>query len=467
MHSPMNREERLLYPLAAWAAGLSYDAIPEQIRLQAKLSLLDTLGCIVAGSAHPDCRRILHAESRVGRGSDLTASVAMSDYDLSFPVAAKVNSAYASILELDDNTSGHASLVTVPVGLAVAESHHISGRELLTAMVATYEAMGRILEATFDHLKPYAEVGMIPISGINTIGSATLTALLLGADADGVFEAINAGLAFTPFTPIVNAKVGASIKPLVFGAFAAFAGVYAALDAAVGITGADDSYESEYGGWLHTIARSWDEHRLRAGLGETWFLEAPNRKRHACCGYTHSSIDGAWSLLEERGLKHADIATLHVTLPKDAYGLVGTPALADLNANGAKFSLPYVLAVALAEARPISPDDTTAEGLERFLADPEVRRLMDAVSIDLDDAMSEHFGCRLTLTSHSGAVFESFVPDAVGRGSQQFTIADIEEKFRSLTTGHLPPASVDRIVDQVLGLDGLPDVAALAASLRG
>ncbi|MET8878803.1 MmgE/PrpD family protein [Nocardia sp. NPDC004604] len=127
----MTPQMPLLQPLATRAAGLGFEAIPPQIVQQAKWSLLDTIGRIIAG---PDSRRTLEAEIELGSRQHRSATVGVTGDRLPFPAAAKTNSAFASIPELDDNTAGHGSLVTVPVGLAVAEAHHLDGRALPTSM---------------------------------------------------------------------------------------------------------------------------------------------------------------------------------------------------------------------------------------------------------------------------------------------------------------------------------------------
>lgn len=467
MTSDGGLDQYMLYPLAEWAANLRYDAIPEAVARQARMSLLDTIGCIIAGYSNPDNQNILSAEKELSAaGGKNFATVAVSGDPLSVPAAAKVNSCLASILELDDNTAGHASLVTVPVGMAVAEAYHLSGRDLITSMVATYEVIGRMLDSVFDTLKPYSECGIVPIVAPNTAGAAAQTAKLLGFDAKGTFDAINVGLTFLPFSPMVNAKIGSQVKPLVFSGWHVYAGTFGALYAKAGLTAANDSYESEYGGYLRSVATSWNTDVLTDGLGQTWHLDAPNRKRHACCGYTHSSIDGSWDILREHNLRVDDIARIHVDLPLQAFELVGTPLLGELTPRGAQFYLPYVLAVALIENRPISPADTSADALARYLADPNFSRLMNSVDMTVDANITGRFSCRLRLTTKDGREYTSFVQDAVGRGARQFTEQEIEEKFRMLASTELSDGTMDQIVEMVRDIEQVEDVSALTALLR-
>jgi 2-methylcitrate dehydratase PrpD len=333
-------------------------------------------------------------------------------------------------------------------------------------MVSTYEVIGRMLDSVFDTLRPYNECGIVPIAGPNTAGAAAQTAKLLGFNAKGIFDAINVGLTFLPFSPMVNAKTGSQVKPLVFSGWHVYAGSFGALYAKAGLTAADDSYESEYGGYLRSVATTWDTNVLTEGLGQTWHLDAPNRKRHACCGYTHSGIDGSWDMLRENNITIDEIARIHVDLPRDAFGLVGSPLLGDLTPRGAQFYLPYVLAVGLVENRPILPDDTSAEALGRYLADPGFSGLMQSIDVSLDADISGRFSCRLQLTTKDGRVYHNFVQDAVGRGERQFTDQEIEDKFRMLSSAELSNDAMDRIVEMAHDIEHVEDVTALTALLK-
>ena len=467
MSSNVGLDRYMLYPLAKWAAGLRYEDIPEAIAHQARMSLLDTIGCVIAGFSNPDNQNILSIDRELSAGGGKNAAtVAVSGDPLSVPAAAKVNSCLASILELDDNTAGHASLVTVPVGLAVAEAYHLSGKALLTSMVPTYEVIGRMLDSVFDTLKPSSECGIVPIAAPNTVGAAAQTAKLLGCDAKGTFNAMNVGLTFLPFCPQVNAKVGSQVKPLVFSGWHVYAGSFGAMYAKAGLSAADDSYESEYGGYLRSVATRWDASVLTEGLGKTWHLEAPNRKRHACCGYTHSSIDGCWDLLHESNIRIADIARIRVALPRAAYGLVGSPLLGNLTPRGAQFYLPYILAVGLMENRPILPADTSAEALDRYLATPHFSRLMQSIDVSLDADIAGRFSCRLQLATKDGREYSSFVRDAVGRGERQFTDQQIEEKFRILAATELSNGTVDQIMEMVHDIEQVKDASVLTTLLK-
>lgn len=463
-------DQFMLYPLVKWAAEIEYDNIPGPVLEQARMSLLDTIGCIIAGYSHPDSQNALATETALGvlgSGAGQGATVAVSGERLSVPAAAKLNSCFANVLELDDNTGGHASLVAVPVALAAGEANHVSGRELLASMVASYEIIGRTINSVFSTLKPTNEAGALPIAAPNTMAAAVQAAKLGGQDARGAFDALNVALTFKPFSPMVNVKIGSQIKPLLYGGWPVYAGMFAAAYAANGLTAADDSYESDYGGYLRSIADSWDANILTKGLGQTWQLDAPDRKRHACCGYIHASIDGIWDVLQEQNISPTDITRIEVDLEPFAHGMVGTPLLGDLTPRGAQFYLPYILATALLRDRPILPADTQAETVAANLRDSTFVALMESITVSPDPDIKERyrFSCRLHITTRSGFKVTKFIQDAVGRGARQFTPEDIEEKFRTLAATEFDTSRADQIIDKIKNLHEVEDVAELTRLL--
>jgi 2-methylcitrate dehydratase PrpD len=105
--------------LAKFTHSLALDAVPGNVRHQAALSLLDTIGCMVAGSATSDARALLVAEGADDAGGEgFTGGVGQSTVvghrqRLSPRAAARCNGYLGDIFELNDLTGGHASIATV------------------------------------------------------------------------------------------------------------------------------------------------------------------------------------------------------------------------------------------------------------------------------------------------------------------------------------------------------------------
>ena len=131
--------------IAEWATALELDDVPEAVRTDAKLHLLDTIGCGLAahatGVAHEG--RTTMAEL----GGVAEATVIGTTARLPAPNAAFANAMLCHGLDYDDTHSdsvSHVSTVICPTALSAAESLGASGRDTLTAIVAGNEVVCRV-----------------------------------------------------------------------------------------------------------------------------------------------------------------------------------------------------------------------------------------------------------------------------------------------------------------------------------
>ncbi len=154
-HHRMSRSERpaMLAPdtsatrvLAEFAAGLSYDDLPEPVIGRLKQCILDALGCCLFGVTLPWTRMLIdlaneeggHARSRV-IGTPLKTSVSQ---------AVLIGATAGHGFEMDDIHAAahlHAGSLALPTALALADTlPMVSGRELIAAIAAGYEVGLRV-----------------------------------------------------------------------------------------------------------------------------------------------------------------------------------------------------------------------------------------------------------------------------------------------------------------------------------
>src|SRR5712691_12927523 len=131
--------------LAAFAADLTFDALPAAVVSDVKLRALDILGIALAASVHevgPPMRGGL--EAWAGRGE---CTVVGAKFTASAPIAIMINGTLAHGLDFDDTHAPsvtHASAVVIPTVLALGEAGGLDGRAIITAAVAGYESIARI-----------------------------------------------------------------------------------------------------------------------------------------------------------------------------------------------------------------------------------------------------------------------------------------------------------------------------------
>src|SRR6202163_5144093 len=117
--------------LAQFVATTRSEDIPEPVRRHAKLTLLDTLGVILAGSERPELRQLRERLT-------LTAGTGATVYARGWPIqdprtAALLNGIAGRSIELCEGlrfVSGQAAMQVLPSGLAAGECAARPGRSL-------------------------------------------------------------------------------------------------------------------------------------------------------------------------------------------------------------------------------------------------------------------------------------------------------------------------------------------------
>jgi 2-methylcitrate dehydratase PrpD len=133
-----------------------------------------------------------------------------------------------------------------------------------------------------------------------------------------------------------------------------------------------------------------------------------------------------------------------------------------LSSYGAKFSLPYSIAVMLVRGR---------AGLEEFseqaIHDPVVLALAGKVRYVLDPTIDypRHFSGHVKVIMIDGSVFEQNQPHPRGGFEDPLPPGEIEEKFRANAGLVLPANRIDEIVDSVDRLEQLAGISLLTQKL--
>jgi 2-methylcitrate dehydratase PrpD len=133
-----------------------------------------------------------------------------------------------------------------------------------------------------------------------------------------------------------------------------------------------------------------------------------------------------------------------------------------VSSYGAKFSLPFSIAVMLVRGR---------AGLEEFtdaaIADSTVLKLAAKVRYQLDPTIDypRHFSGHVKVTLANGQVLEENQPHPRGGLEDPLPPEEITEKFRANARLALPVETGERIIDAVNHLEGLDAIGALSELL--
>ncbi|MFT4509297.1 MmgE/PrpD family protein [Caballeronia sp. 15711] len=461
----MSTEHASLLPnasrdLATFSSQIEYDDLPAVVVERIKLSVLDSLGCVLFGNSLPWTERVLDMVRF--EGGMAVASVFGTDVRTSISQAVLVNSTGGHAFELDDihkESIVHAGSIAVPVVLAFSEGRRpMDGRELIASIVAGYEIGTRVGNAATMSL---FYRGFHPQGTSGVFVAAASAARSLQLDAGKTQHAL--GIVGSQAGGLMAAQEGAMVKRLHSGR-AAQSGVYSALLAERGFTGISDVLEAGYGGYLSTYSGEPNAARLTDGLGSDWETAKVGYKPHASVTSIHTALDGLAWLMRENALTADDIESVDVGLSKMTYVHCAWEYKAQ-GVTAAQMNLFYGLAVIAVDGVAFVDQYRTDR-----LHDP---RLLDFISrarahVDVDiEAMGPAYrhAARITVRTRDGRTLHHEILHRRGSPENPLGREDIEYKFRQVTASVLSRRHIDRLVELVAQLEKLDDVRELLGIL--
>ena len=369
------------------------------------------------------------------------------------PAAALANGALAHAFEMDNltwpSTGVHPGATLLTSALAVAQDRGIGGRDLLTAFVAGAEVMIRIGRATKHNNEGR---GFHAPGTTGPFGAAIACGRLLGFDPATMTNAIGiAGSLACGLMEFARSGTGAMVKRLHLGR-AAESGVLAASLAESGFTGPVSVLEGEFG-YLRVFCGDYDLGELTRGLGESYATRQIMLKRFPCHITAHTSVQAIEDLRAEHGYTPDDVASIHIGGNDKMARINNIAAPADVMM--AQYSIPFC--VALAHVR--DPRDPRSFD-EAALRDPQIRALMERVTITIAEDRPTPLAAIVTVTLKDGRVLRRTVAGFKGTPELPLDRAELREKFLLLTR-HCGDAAMEEMFDR---LQGLRSEARLASS---
>jgi len=438
--------------LASFVADLQLAAVPAAAVQHAIVVVRDTLGTLLAGMAQPENAAL--AASVGVLGGPGAATVAGSGLRTVPHVAALVNATAAVTLELDEGNQfavNHPSVHVLPAALAVAEAQGASGRQLLEAFIAGYEAAVRVGGATRlrDAVHPFGTTAIV--------GAAAAAAKLQGLAADEVAAVLRlaAGMAVASSQSAANA--GASVRNVGTG-LTAHNGVLAVALHAAGFTGEREALERVFGQVLGT---GWPDAALD-GSPDGLYITRNYFKLHACSRWNHAPIEAAAALMADGSVAAEDIDRVVVWTYDPAVRLAGR---APTNGYAAKHSIPYNVAAQLVRGA----NDLDAY-TDEAVTDPAVRDMSARVAVREDPQLTALLpgirAARVELTLTDGRTLTAREDTAPGGFDNPYDLEVLETKFRRLAGLTLPEDRVEDLLAVCAGLVDLPRVDQLTDLLR-
>ncbi|MGH9246965.1 MAG: MmgE/PrpD family protein [Acidimicrobiales bacterium] len=444
--------------LADYISGLRFEDLPVAVVDKAKNLLVYHLSLGFAGHTFPAGQTAVRLAQELS-GDGGSASIIGAPGRVGPLAAALANSGLMCQTHQDDfvPSSVHPGVVVHPAAWAIGEDRHVSGRELLTAVVAGYDAMSKLSDpaTNFDYY------GRRPQYPFAPFGVAATSARLLGLAPDLVAQAMaHAGHAGMGVVEGSEHYWNVDARLTTGGMMAAYLARAGALAAPTTIEGAYGFYRVFFGAVPDGLDASLD--RLRGHFA----ICAATTKPESASGANIPAMQVACELRTCGAFNVADVAGVRVVLAekrrgRDAY-FEGDLDRRPTDSYAARLSLRFRIAAIMLDGR----IDLTRIGDP---GEPDLRAMLDRVTLDYEAGHTIEVAgeivpavsyARVEITTHDGRTFS---------GERDRVIpppTDWRAWLRRDGASLVGVEQLDRLEALMARLEDVADVAEVMASTR-
>lgn len=448
---------------ATFANSLTIAEVPPSVIRRAKLHILDALGVGLAASTFDFAKTARAGIHRLEENGQIPI--------IGFPTrlcirdAALLTGMLIHGLDFDDTHLAsivHPSASALAAALTAGTAHHVSGAEAMLAYLVAVETVTRLGSAVAGD---FHRVGLHPTGVLGAFGCVLAVGRVARLDVKQLTDAQGIALSMAGGS-LEFLEEGTWTKRLHPG-WAAVCAITATALAAQGFAGPRLAYEGRFGLYrMHLGAEaSVDWQACTEALGFDWEMLRVRIKPYPACHFTHAFIDAALRLGQEHHLmpEHIDAITARI-----AAGEVATVCEPEQskrrprNAYEAQFSVHYTIAASLLRRR-----FTLTELTVECLTNPEILALCDRIhyEIDPDAPFPQQYSGEIVVTTRAGQQLRQTEPGSDALAGASISEERVIAKFRENASLAIEAQVVARLVDLVMRLDELPDVALLSEAL--
>jgi 2-methylcitrate dehydratase PrpD len=443
------------WALAEHVCGCSLADLPATTRIATCNDILDTFGCLLGGSGEPGIAELVRVVG--GWGGVEQSQVMLWQRRLPAPHAAMMNASMAHALDFDDTLdhggSIHPGASVLAASLAVSDAlGGVPGQDLLLAIALGLDVSCRVaLASTLDR-------GWHRTAAMGVFGAAAASGKLLGLSVEQMVNAL--GIAFSQSAGNRQCIVDGALTKRLQAGQAASSGVFAALLAREGFTGAHDIFLGRFGFFRLYQPDGYDAAKLTEGLGQAFRGDELSFKPYACGRPQHAMLDAAIAAREQLRLgttiDFAEIAEVSVTGPT---AMMDEPSFGAAHKRRptqiveAQFALPYLIAAAIVHGR---------------VGVTEVADIRNASVLDLAERMAGSPAGQetsaITIRLNGGRTATAKVGPPLGSPENRLSVEQLTTKFADCAGHAVRPLSDDAVqaaIQMIRHLEEVPNVSEL------
>ncbi len=415
----------LLEQIVDYSLKLQYEDIPKDAMDLAKWIVFDSIATGLGGYQRPLGQKAVKYGRTMMAGDE--ATLLGDGSRVSVEGAAFANGVMIKILGMDDShvTAGHIASQIIPAVLAVSEAYNTSAKEMLVAIVASYDFAVRVGKSV-RHV--HRERGFDLKGTVGTMASALAVSRCAGLDFETTCHAVGIAADLSCSTEQYVYEGGlCDTKDLIAG-FGAKNGVFAMRLAQGGFYGPRGALDGDYG-FFRAFGEGHDPN-LFVDLGEDFAITSTAFKPHGGCRHTHQAIDAVQELLKQGTIHLPDIDAIKLETYRYATQPIFRVDPEPPSRDVAGLSIRVSTSVALARGQAYPHDFEVWN-------DPEVARVRKLIDVQIEPEIEASYpklnGCRLIVTLNNGETRTAYLPNMKGEPAFRMSEGELREKFYMLT----------------------------------
>ena len=454
---------------------IRFEDIDKRTVENAKIFMLDCLGCILSGSHIINAVTLRRAVGEFAPDGDCT--IFGTGEKTNAMMAALINGTTGHSQDYDDDHregTQHASVAVLPAVLALAEKYGKSGKEVLTAYILGSDITIRAGEV-FGGTSYYAGWHLTGTCGVFGAAAGACKIMNLNepqyVDAFGVAGSEAAGIDEFNTTGAWTKRfhAGQSAMDGVLAAYMGKQGYFAPATIFDGVHGFFNCFSFKGGSCGYDAALpdgiQFPE-RMTEKLGKKWEMADNSIKLYSCCRFTNNFCDCAIDIHNQPGFDWTRIAAIHAECNRFTDERLCRPVdikRHPINVVNAQFSLFYEIACGLVKGR-VLPESFTDEAIR----DERINKLTELITWEINEGFEavypEKYPARVTVTMEDGARFVGEVEYPKGDPEYPASREEVMEKFfanATLTIGSVKAKKVAEMVDHIEEVEDIRELIKL------
>ncbi len=451
----------LMETLVSHLVETGWDDLPAEAIEGTKKNILDTIGCIIAGSSATACDEVAGLAKEWGGKPE--CSVLIYGGKVPAPLAALANATMARAWDMGNThmrANVHPSEYVIPPALAMAERQGSSGKDFLLAVALGEDILCRIGNSVKKICGVSGRYNMFRIFGPTAAG-----ARLIGLDAEKSLMAM--GLAYMQAGGDMQAYKDGALSVRVQQGLVGDAALKSVFLAERGVTGSRNILQGPFG-YYNAYEPEHDLAPLTEDLGQVYEGPKSAFKPYPSGACTHASISAALDLVAEHDILPEEVESVEISVDTQSYNLVAEPRELKINPRfivDAQFSVPFTVARAIVNREVFIADFT-----QETIRDERTLALAAKVSVSCDeqkDGRAGGFPAEVKIHTGRGDFYRR-IDFVKGSMENPMSMEDIVVKFRkciAFSARPMPEQTAERIIEAVVSLEQLDNMAELAGLL--